>query len=302
MTRRLQFAAFGAIASAAVLAAATPAAADPTLWVAKAKGSTVYLIGTLHLLPPDVKWRTPAVEKALSDSSELWLEIKLPVGPGDAEEMKRTQQLVATTGMAPAGAPPLSSKLTADEWAKLQAVTAPAHVPPATLDRMQPWFASVVTAEVMAQSVGWSADSGVDTTLDREALAQGKPVKGFETPEQQLRMFGAMPADAQVGLLRSGLDDAGEAGKAKLARLAGDWAAGDDAAAAKHLVDGIRDKSPELYARMLVARNHAWIPQIEGMLKTPGVRMIAVGEGHLLGPDGVPALLKADGVRIERVR
>ncbi len=301
MSRRLQFAALGAIASAAALAAATPAAADPTLWVAKAKGSTVYLVGTVHLLPPDVKWRTPAVEKALKDSSELWLEIKLPVGPGDAEEMKRTQQLVAATGMAPADAPPLSSKLTADEWTKLQAVTAPAHVPPAMLERMQPWFASVVVAQVIAQGLGWSADSGVDTTLDRDALAQGKPVRGLESPEQQMRMFGAMPAEAQVGLLRSGLDDAGEVGKAKLASLARDWAAGDDAAAAKHLVDGIRDKSPELYARMLVARNRAWIPQIEEMLKTPGVRMIAVGEEHLLGPDGVPALLKADGMRVEHV-
>lgn len=302
MSRRFQFAALGAIASAAALAAAAPAAADPTLWVAKAKGSTVYLVGTVHMLPPDVKWRTPAVEKALADSSELWLEIRLPVGPGDADEMKRTQQLVAATGMAPAGAPPISSKLTPEEWAKLQAVTAPAHVPPATLDRMQPWFASIVLAQVIAQSVGWSADSGVDTTLDREALAQGKPVKGFETAEGQMRMFGAIPADAQVALLRSGLDDAGETGKAKIERLARAWAAGDDAAAAKQLVTGIKDHSPELYARMVVARNRAWIPQIEEMLKTPGVRMIAVGEGHLLGPDGVPALLKADGVRIERVR
>jgi len=121
MSRRLQFAALGAIASAAALAAATAAAADPTLWVAKAKGSTVYIVGTVHLLPPDVKWRTPALEKALKDSSELWLEIKLPVGPEAAEEMKRTQQLVAATGMALADAPPLSSKLTAEEWTKLQA-------------------------------------------------------------------------------------------------------------------------------------------------------------------------------------
>ena len=134
------------------------------------------------------------------------------------------------------------------------------------------------------------------------ALAQGKPIKGFETAEKQMQMFSAMPADAQLALLRTSLDDGGEAGKAKLDAIARHWAAGDDAAAAEQMVTKMKAIAPDLYARMVVARNRAWIPQIEGMLKTPGVRMIAVGEGHLLGPDGVPALLKADGVRVERVR
>jgi len=292
--------ALGAGASAMVLTAAAPAMAGPTLWVAKAKGSTVYMMGTVHLLPPDVSWQTPAVEKAVKDSSELWLEIVLPVGPGDAEEMKRTQQLVARLSMAPEGER-LSAKLTPEEWTRLQAIVAPTHVPPAVLDRMQPWFASVVAAQGVALGVGWSADRGADVVIDREAVAQGKTVKGFETAERQMQMFAAMPADAQLALLRSSLDDAGETGKAKLEAIARAWAAGDDAAAAVHLVTGIKDKSPDLYARMVVARNRAWVPEIEAMLKTPGVRMMAVGDGHLLGPDGVPALLKADGVRVERL-
>ena len=292
--------ALGAGASAMVLTAAAPAMAGPTLWVAKAKGSTVYMMGTVHLLPPDVAWQTPAVEKAVKDSSELWLEIVLPVGPGDAEAMKRTQQLIARLSMASEGER-LSAKLTPEEWAKLQAIVAPTHVPPAMLDRMQPWFASVVAAQGVALGVGWSADRGADVVIDREAVAQGKTVKGFETAERQMQMFAAMPADAQLALLRSSLDDAGETGKAKLEAIARAWAAGDDAAAAVHLVTGIKDKSPDLYARMVVARNRAWVPEIEAMLKTPGVRMMAVGDGHLLGPDGVPALLKADGVRVERL-
>jgi hypothetical protein len=301
MFRSFHRAALCALAGAAALACARPALADPTLWVAKANGSTVYMVGTVHLLPPDLNWRTPALEKALNDSSEVWLEIVLPVGPGDAEEMKRTQQLLASLSMAPEGER-LSSKLTPDEWTRLQAIVAPTHVPAAALDRMQPWFASVVAAQGVALGVGWSADRGADVVIDREAVASGKVVRGFETAEKQMRMFAAMPADAQLALLRTGLQDGGEAGKAKLQAIARDWASGDDAAAAKYLVTGIKAGSPDLYARMLVARNRAWIPQIEDMLKTPGVRMIAVGDGHLLGPDGLPALLKADGVRVERVR
>jgi len=300
MLSRLHRAALGAIAGGAALACAAPALADPTLWVAKGKGSTVYMIGTVHLLPPDVAWQTPAVEKALKDSGELWLEIVLPVGPGDAEELKRTQQLIGTLGMAPEGER-LSTKLTPEEWARLQEIVAPTHLPAAALDRMQPWFASLVAAQGVAMGVGWSADRGVDVTLDKAALAQGKPIKGFETAEGQMRMFAAMPADAQLALLRTSLQEGGDTGKARLDGIARHWAAGDDAAAAEQLVTRLKAGSPDLYARMVVARNRAWIPQIEDMLKVPGVRMIAVGAGHLLGPDGVPALLKADGVRVERV-
>ena len=301
MPNRLHRAVLGALAGVAALACAAPALAGPTLWVAKAKGSTVYMIGTVHLLPPDVAWRTAAVDKALKAASEVWLEIPLPVGPGDAEAMKRTQQLVASLSMAAEG-DRLSSKLTPEEWAKLQAIVAPTHVPPAVLDRMQPWFASIVAAQGVAQGVGWSADHGADVVIDREAVAEGKPVKGFETAEGQMRMFAAMPADAQLALLRSSLQDGGEAGKARLDAIARSWAAGDDDAAAQHLVTRMKAVAPDLYARMVVARNRAWIPQIEAMLKTPGVRMIAVGDGHLLGPDGVPALLQADGVRVARIR
>ncbi len=270
MIRAFHRAALCVLAGAAAVACTTPALANPTLWVAKAKGSTVYMVGTVHLLPPDVSWQTPALERALNEQfSEVWLEILLPVGPSDAEEMKRTQQLLASLSMAPEGER-LSSKLTPDEWTRLQSIVAPTHVPAAVLDRMQPWFASVVVAQGVALGVGWSADRGADVVIDREALAQGKTIRGFETAEGQMRMFAAMPADAQLALLRTGLEDGGETGKAKLQAISRDWAAGDDAAAAKHLVTGIKAGSPDLYARMVVARNHAWVPQIRGHAEDAG--------------------------------
>ena len=45
-------------------------------------------------------------------------------------------------------------------------------------------------------------------------------------------------------------------------------------------VNEVKKASPALYQKLLVQRNIAWSNQIVKMLKTPGVRQIAVGAAH----------------------
>ena len=65
----------GAAALLAAVALALPAAADPAMWVVRDKDSTIYVLGTVHILKPETVWRSPAIEKALAGSSELWIEV-----------------------------------------------------------------------------------------------------------------------------------------------------------------------------------------------------------------------------------
>jgi len=302
MNRRFRFSILAACASALALAAAAPAQADPSLWVAKSKGSTVYLFGTVHLLPPELSWRDPAIDRALHDSDALWLEIVLPVTAAGSkaamkpEELQRAQQLIASSGTSPTTK--LSSLLTPDEWMQL---TANIHAPPEALEHLRPWLAVLQLTEAITAKVGWTNDAGADVVLNREALAQEKPVQGLETIEQQLRFFADMSPEVELALLRQSLAEISQ-GEARAREIATAWSAGDDKTLTGLMITQMQTKAPDLYQRLVVARNHAWVPQIEQMLKTPGVRFVAVGDAHLLGPDGVPALLKADGLRVERVR
>jgi uncharacterized protein YbaP (TraB family) len=54
-----------------------------------------------------------------------------------------------------------------------------------------------------------------------------------------------------------------------------------------------------LYERLLAGRNRRWTEQILERLAGSGTTVIVVGAGHLTGPDGVPALLRARGLAIE---
>ncbi|MCG8505796.1 MAG: TraB/GumN family protein, partial [Sphingomonadales bacterium] len=46
--------------------------------------------------------------------------------------------------------------------------------------------------------------------------------------------------------------------------------------------------------------NRRWVPRIEALLATPGVHFVAVGAGHLVGPDSVIKMLAARGIAAER--
>jgi uncharacterized protein YbaP (TraB family) len=292
-----------AACAALLVLAAGPALAGPALWVVKSKTSTVYLFGTIHALNPTEAWRTPAIDRAFRESGELWLEVPLPVTTKGSsatftpEGGQSLARVIAAQGTTTEG-PPLTSRLTPAEAAELVALV---PAPQDRLDRMRPWLAATVVQGAFLQKLGMVVTSGADYTLDQEALAEGKPVRSFETVEQQVHFFADLSPDEEMGFLHQALDDAG-AGRSRLETAEHAWLTGDDQALTAWLVNRARAIAPWFYQRLVVDRNRRWTPVIEAMLKTPGVRFVAVGGGHLLGPDGVPALLRKDGWRVERVQ
>ena len=67
-----------AVAMAPVAAQDTAGRVDaPPLWKIEGKKGSVFLFGSFHLLPADVKWRTPAVESALKEARVVVVETDL---------------------------------------------------------------------------------------------------------------------------------------------------------------------------------------------------------------------------------
>ena len=60
----------------------------------------------------------------------------------------------------------------------------------------------------------------------------------------------------------------------------------------------IRD-APGVYRTLVVARNQRWIGIIANRLQGKGEAVMVVGVGHLIGPDGVPNLLRAQGIQVD---
>ncbi len=75
--------------------------------------------------------------------------------------------------------------------------------------------------------------------------------------------------------------------------------AGDVARIQTEAVDPLKIQAPGVYKALVVDRNRRWIKLILARLREPGESVMVVGVGHLVGPDSVPALLRARGVSVE---
>ena len=50
---------------------------------------------------------------------------------------------------------------------------------------------------------------------------------------------------------------------------------------------------------MVVQRNARWLRTIVARLNQPGEAVMVVGVGHLIGPDGLPAMLRTQGIKVD---
>jgi uncharacterized protein YbaP (TraB family) len=291
MFKRLKrgLAALAILAASAV--AAFPAAADPALWVVRDEDSTIYLLGTVHVLRPDTVWRTPAIDKALAEADELWIEV-------EADDPAAMQPLVARYGLDPAN--PLSSKLTPEQKARLDAAAAGMGASGAALEPLRPWLAGLTLSVGPLVKAGYDPASGVETKLKAAARAAGKPIRTLETLEQQIGFFADLPPAVELAFLLSALDEI-DTGPATLDALVAAWSAGDQEALNALMVSEMAADYPELYQALLVDRNKDWAGQIQTLLAGKGVTVIAVGAAHLVGDDSVQVQLLARDIAVERL-
>jgi uncharacterized protein YbaP (TraB family) len=269
------------------------ATADPALWVIKDANTTIYLFGTVHLLPNDSSWRSATLDKALADSRILYIEVT-DDDPGNMTA------LVLQHGMD--AAHPLNTQLSSSEMLRLVNAANRAGVPGGAqmLNLMRPWLAALTIATAPLLKAGLDPAQGVDKQLKAQMVAAAKPVLGLETAEQQIRLLADMPQSVQLALLRSSLRDFDNA-STELTKLIDAWKAGDVATIARLEDEDLRQKDPMLYERLLVQRNQRWAATIGDLLTHEhGTLFVAVGAAHLAGPDSVQAQLRKLGVETER--
>lgn len=268
------------------------AVAHPALWVVRDADTTIYLFGTVHLLPDNTPWHYPALDQALARSDALVVEIT-------DDSPANVAALVLRLGMDPTH--PLSSLLSAGDYHRLERAARLAGLPGVgALDAMRPWLAALTIAMAPLAKAGLDPQQGVDHLLRAEMTRAGKPVRALETAEEQIRFLADMPSALQLDMLRQTLHEA-DASKLEFKELVEAWDKGDVEAIARLENSLMKRETPALYQRLLVTRNATWAGKIRAMLDTPGTVFIAVGAAHLAGPDSVQAQLHKLGVDATRV-
>lgn len=286
--RRAPLAIFTAAFALAIIPTRLPA--EPAIWHISDTDSDIYIFGTVHILPPDLVWRTSNVEEAFDHSDTVWFEAPA----NDPESQMQMLGLIQQFGLNPA-TNPLSAQISPDGRAALDKVASEVGLPLASLEPLRPWFAAVTLTAAYIQSQGFDANSGVEAQLWPLARERGKAIDYFETLEEQLRFFADLPREVEIGLFEQTVidfeDDAGE-----LDTLVRAWENGRIDEIDDLVNDDMRRTVPEVYDVVIAQRNEEWVNRIEALLAGAGSHFIALGAGHLAGADGVIERLRAEGV------
>lgn len=267
----------------------------PLLYVVRDADSTMYLYGTVHVRPRGADWGNDRVRAAIDESSEVWTELMMT-----PEADQQTQVLAMRLGAAEPGRP-LSSWLTPEENASLNAVTTRLGIPQGALEGYRPWLAALTLTLAPLMQAGYDPASGVDRSIDVYSDNAGKTMRALETPEQQLTFFATLSPEAQREMLREAIHES-ESITTMIGEMSTAWEQGDERALERTVIDDTRVEYPELYQMLFVDRNNAWMTELTREMEGSGVDFIAVGAGHIIGSDGLVAQFRARGYRVERVR
>ena len=274
----------------------------PLLWKVSDEDNHLYLLGSFHLLKPEDYPLAPEVEAAFADAETLVFEIAPQEMASPALATKMLQAALRTGGTLNDDLPPKTQKKL-QEWVdanQTQLMAMGMHS--VILQRMEPWYVSLLVTIAGMHNYGLQAEHGLDAHFSQTALAANKPSTGLETGDQQIEFLDGMGVSAQAQLLDEALTQFNQNGK-EVEKLHSAWRNGDVDTLWNEMALEMKRQYPELYARMNATRNDAWLPKLEQRLSAPGTddTMVIVGALHLLGSDGLVEKLRAKGYRVERI-
>ncbi len=262
-------------------------------WSVKdAKGSEAFLVGSLHVLTKDFYPLSAEIEKAFDASRALVEEV-------DLDELNNPTSIAALVSKAMfTDGRTLEQVVSPATFVEVKRRAEQAGLPLVALQRMKPWMAAVALTTPMLTAAGFDTDLGVDRHFFSKAKSLGRQRWALETVAFQLDRFDQLSPALQEQMLTSTLADV-DTQIANVKVVANAWATGDTVTIEKVLLTELREL-PELYQRLLVDRNRNWMPQVESCITQNSGCFIVVGAAHLVGPEGLPALLTAKGYRVEQ--
>jgi uncharacterized protein YbaP (TraB family) len=295
----IRVALLAALTSLGLAGATTPAAPGPGFWMVRRGEARVFLLGFGEAR--DTSWLTPTIREAFEGSTQVWLETGRSGEPEldpDARRAtaERMEQLGRESGRT------LFEALEPSARARTLAYLAELGIDPDSVKTLRPWrvYYTIAGGFWRSQRLGYEPVS-VEEVLETLAARSGKQV-GYEFPTREafVNLMAGMSDRAQSQYLEWLFDffDDFKKGLYDEEAMFG-WIQGQRLPFRS--LELMRAK-PDLYQVMQPQRNLWWARKIDELLKTPGDKFVAVGQLHVMGPDGIPQQLERLGIAIEPLR
>ncbi|MDG1437886.1 MAG: TraB/GumN family protein [Emcibacteraceae bacterium] len=268
--------------------------ATPALWSIEKEGAKVFFLGSIHLLPDDVKWYGGIIQETTESADEVVFEVYMT-----PEKQRTAQAITLANGMLKTG-DSLGNYMTYEEFEFIKEQATALGIPPASISSFQPWFASVALSVSAIIREGWNTQSGVDKFIEHIANDKGTPISELETLEAQMATLYDHPLETQAAMLKDTLSQLQDIKKITLEMISA-WGSGEEEKMVEVLIVPLQEQK-DVYDKLVVQRNNSWIPVIEKLLNKPQTTLVVAGAAHFVGDDGVIKLLTDKGYDVKKVQ
>jgi uncharacterized protein YbaP (TraB family) len=281
----------GCLVYVAILASI--AGADSSVWQIQSADQTIYIGGTVHLLRATDYPLPEEYAQAYAASSKIIFETDVNSMNDLAVQAKLMQRLSYDDDES------LKTVLSDEAYSALEAYLSTISVPLAMLEKFKPGMVVSLLQVMEFQRIGFTPQ-GVDAYFNTLAIDDGKPLGQLETIDAQIGFLASMGEGNESEFILLSLKDLEDTVDV-MDDMIEAWRTGDNDMLSELFVADMLEQAPEVYDSLLKQRNLNWLPQLEDMLESPEIEFVLVGAAHLVGPDGLLAILQAKGFQVSRL-
>ena len=264
-----------------------------TMWQVDGKTNSVYLLGSIHMLREQDHPLPSVIDSAYDDAEVIIMELDM-----DDMDPAYTQMAFNRAGVRTDGTT-LRELMGDDAYSRAEEAAATVDIPLDMLEQSEPWLAAMTVEIMLLYRIGFNPMLGVEMTMTSRAARDGKPIEGLETVDEQLAFLDGLPLDVQSEMLIQTLAEGAALGDSIDAFIDA-WHFGDMTILESGLLDSIKEQS-EFSEVLITGRNRRWADAIAGLLDDDQDYLVIVGALHLVGVEGVPALLAKRGLGIQQL-
>ena len=273
---------------------AARAAEKHFLWRATADTSTVYLLGSIHVMKRDAYPLSTVIERAFDESDTLAVEADINnVGHGTLKMLRRAGFYDPNDSLA--------NHITRNTYAYVAEEAARLGLPAPVLNRHKPWFLGITMSSMELMRSGYDMKYGIDKYFLTRASGRKKIVE-LESMEYQVDLLASLPESEQESFLLYTTKDLRSIGEQVDALMAA-WRTGDADRIESILMRSIENdgRFRMVYKKIMTDRNRNMTKRISTYLKSGGRVFVVVGAGHMVGDAGIIELLRKEGYRVDQL-
>jgi uncharacterized protein len=263
-----------------------------TLWQVKGSHNSVYLLGSIHVLPATAYPLHPALQQAFNNSQRVVFEVDL-----NTVSQQAVLREFEEVGVYPPG-DNLEHHVSPATIRLVKQVLARLGISYKKAIRFKPALLGELITSRYTELSGFREDLGVDRYFFSQAKNTRKPVLGLETVRDQARVLSSDDTSGEARLVEAIFSL--PAAKAILDELVIAWKAGR-INTLDRLLNQDEWNDPKSFESMFLQRNQKWLPQIERFLESDGNYLVIVGSGHLVGDHGLVRALQGRGYKVKQL-